>query len=497
MLIMKFGGTSVGTGERIMHVAQIVQAQRERHPVVVASAMSGVTDLLLALAEAAAKSEHAACERILGDLRARHLEAAQHINPDAGWEELTSRLESLDAAVEDALARRDGSAATRDAHAGFGELLAVLLVAAALRTLGELALAWQEPIIVTDDRFGDATPQMEATRATARHALAQAGGWLESGRPLDVPMAILVTAGFIGQTAGGRPTTLGRGGSDYSATLVAAALDAEACWIYTDVDGVFTADPRVVPDAEVLPRISAAAAGRLSYCGAKVLHPRSIAPVARRGIELRVRNTFRPEQPGTLIEARLEGPRGRPQAVAGRRGLCAVGAVGGGAAEVPGLFGRLCAAVLAAQGEIVQAAHPVVGHDPRVIVDGARIEAIKECLSREFAAERAQGQIEEIVVQEHLALCTLLGAQLGHAQFVQAQRALAAERITPISQSAGPDALSFIIAQADLNRAIVRLHDELIKPALRSGIERPDRPYLDGALPAGRARSRRRHLTAS
>jgi aspartokinase len=228
-----------------------------------------------------------------------------------------------------------------------------------------------------------------------------------------------------------------------------------------------------------------------------VLHPRSIAPAARRGIELRVRNTFRPEQLGTLIEARLEGPRGRQQAVAGRRGLCAVGVIGGGAAEVPGLFGRLCAAVLAAQGEIVQAAHPVVGHDPRAIVDGARIAAIEECLSREFAGERAQGQIEEIVVQEHLALCTLLGAQLGHAQLVQAQRALAAERITPISQSAGPDALSFIIAEADLNRAIVRLHEELIKPALRSGIERPDRPYLDGALPAGRARSRRRHLTAS
>jgi aspartate kinase len=247
----------------------------------------------------------------------------------------------------------------------------------------------------------------------------------------------------------------------------------------------------------VLPRISAAAAGRLSYCGAKVLHPRSIAPVARRGIELRVRNTFRPEQLGTLVEARLEGPRGRPHAVAGRRGLCAVGAVGDGAAEVPGLFGRLCAAILAAQGEIVQSAHPVVGHDPRAIVDETRIEAIVECLRREFAAERAQGQIEEIVVQKRLALCTLLGVQLGHAQLVHAQRALAAQRIKPISQSACPDALSFIIPEADLNRTIVRLHDEIIKPALRSGAERPNRPYLDGAPPAGRARTQGRHGNAS
>lgn len=499
MLIMKFGGTSVGTAERILHVARIVQAQRARCPIVVTSALSGVTDSLLELADAAAVGERAMCERTIGALRERHLDAARHINPRAGWEALAARLAELSAAAEDALVRRDDSTATRDALAGCGELLAVPLVAEALRTLGEPVLAWEAPIIVTDDHFGDAAPLMEPTRVLARHATEQTRGHVQdaNGRlPCATAGAILVTPGFIGRTRDGSPTTLGRGGSDYSATLLAAALGADACWIYTDVDGVFSADPRLVRDAGVLPRISAAAAGRLAYCGAKVLHPRAVAPAARAGIELRVRNSFRPEHPGTLIETRDDGAaRGRPlaQAVAGRAGLCAVGVAGAGTAEIHGLFGRLCAAVLEAHGEIVAAAHPVAGHDPRAVVDAAHAEAIVERLRRELATERAQGLVEDITVQSDLALCAVLGANLGHAQLAQAQRALAAEHIVPISQSAGSDALSFIIPEAALDRAIVRLHHEVVRPALHAeDDERPDRPYLDGAIPGGRSRPRRR-----
>ncbi|HEX6799303.1 MAG TPA: aspartate kinase [Ktedonobacterales bacterium] len=512
MLIMKFGGTSVGSGERILHVARIVQAQRARNPVVVTSALSGVTDSLLALTDAVAQGGRAICERIVEELRGRHLDAAHHINPRADWGTLDVRLAGLRDVVDDALAHRDDPAATRDALAGFGELLAVPLVAEALRTLGEPALAWEAPIVVTNDHFGEASPLIEPTRAEARCAVERASEGVpgvRGGRPPDAPTqprgpggrppdaptdAILVTPGFIGRTRDGRPTTLGRGGSDYSATLLAAALGAEACWIYTDVDGVFSADPRVVHDAAVLPRISAAAAGRLAYCGAKVLHPRAVAPAARAGIELRVRNSFRPEHPGTLIEVRADDARKRPQAqaVAGRRGLCAVGVVGAGTAEIHGLFGRLCAAILDAGGEIVEAAHPVAGHDPRAIVDAARAEAIVEQIGRELATERVQGLIEDIVVQRDLALCAVLGANLGHAQLVQAQRALAAERIAPISQSASPDALSFIISQAALERAIIRLHSEVVRPALRGGDadERPERPYLDGDVQDGRSRRR-------
>ncbi len=502
MLIMKFGGTSVATAERILHVARIVQAQRARRPVVVTSALAGVTDRLLALAEAAARGERATCQRIVEELCERHLEAAWGINPGTGSEALSDRLASLRAATEDALAQCDGSAATRDALAGYGELLAVPLVAEALRTLGEPALALEAPIIVTDDHFGEASPLIQPTRIAARRALAQANSTSAAPSPRrargpggeDPPSGILVAPGFIGRTRDGRATTLGRGGSDYSATLLADALEAEACWIYTDVDGVFTADPRIVPDAEVLPGISAAAAGRLSFCGAKVLHPRSVAPAARAGIELRVRNTFRPEHPGTLIAVRPDGSRGRPlvQAVAGRRGLCAVGVAGAGTAEIHGLFARLCAAILDARGEIVAVAHPVAGHDPLAVVEAAHAETIVERLRREFAPEREQGLIEAISVQEGLALCVVLGAALRHAQLSQAQRALTAERIAPISQSAGPDALSFIIAEDALDRAIKRLHDEVVRPALHGGNERPDRPYLDGAVPLGR--SRPRHL---
>ena len=530
MLIMKFGGTSVATAERILQVAMIVQAQRLRNPVVVTSALSSVTDSLLAVADAAVLGERAACERVVEKLHRRHLDAAGHINPHADWRVLEMRLAGLRVATDDALAHRDGSAATRDALAGFGELLSVVLVAEALRALGEQARAWEAPIIVTDDRFGEASPLIEQTRAEAVRAITSPGtaclpshgGAARSSvssvssvpsvvnlSAIPLPRgeraargedrtAILVTPGFIGCTRDGRLTTLGRGGSDYSATLLAAALDAEACWIYTDVDGVYSADPHVVPDAAVLPSISAAAAGRLAYCGAKVLHPRAVAPAARAGFELRVRNTFRPEHSGTLIEVRGDGScsHSKAQAVAGRRGLCAIGVAGAGTAEIRGLFGRLCAAILDAGGEIVEAAHPVAGHDPRAIVDVARAEVIVERLRLEFAAERDQGLIEAIVVQRDLALCAVLGANLRHAQLVQAQRALAAEHIAPISQSASPDALSFIISEAALDRAIIRLHDAVIRPALHGGAdERADGPYLDGAVSSGR--SRRRHSSGA
>jgi aspartate kinase len=499
MIVLKFGGTSVGTGERMLHVARIIQAQRERRPVVVTSAMSGVTDSLLALAAAAARGERAACDRGLAALRERHLDAARIINPDADWRALSSQLEALGAEVAQVLERRDGSAAARDALAARGELLAVTLLAGALQALGSPVLAWEAPVIATDDHFGDATPRIAATRTAARRALAWASGrpWDACAGMADISTTILVTPGFIGRTDDGRLTTLGRGGSDYAATLLAAALDAEACWIYTDVDGVFTADPRLVADAEVLPRISAAAAGRLSSCGAKVLHPRTVAPAARQAIELRVRNTFRPEQPGTVIDTSSAGSRPGPQALAGRRGLCAVGVVGAGVAEIPALFGRLCAATLDVQGEIVQSAHPVVGHDPWAIVDAAHVDAIAERLEREFAQERAQGLIEGIAVRRDLALCTLVGARLGHTHLDRAQRALAAEHIAPVGLSACPDALSFIIPETALGRAMIRLHDAIIKPTLRAAAERPDRPYLDGALPAGRIRSRTRRASVA
>lgn len=489
MLVMKFGGTSVGSGERICRGARIALDLRDRDPVIVTSAMSGITDALLALAEAAITGDQAACDAKLAEIERRHQEAAQQIDPASDWAELIAHLAVLHDMVTSAAAQE--AAAVRDAIAAFGERLAVVLVARAISTVDPASRGWYatdthglvQPLIATDDQFGEATPHLAKTQALARAAHKA----LPSG-------AMLIAPGFIGQTVQGQTTTLGRGGSDYSATLLAAALGADACWIYTDVDGVFTADPRVVPEAQALPMISFAAAGRLALCGAKVLHPRSVAPAARAGCELRVKNTFRPEHEGTLLVAGSEATRGMPLAVAGRRNLAALRLTGPGLAEIPNLFARLCQTVATADCEIVLAAQPVPGHDPQVIIPTSQAESASAALRSEFAHEMAQGQVQAVAYQEQLALCTVVGDELTPSALSQAVRALAAERITPLSQSAAPEALTFIIPASGLDRLTRRLHQDCILPALREVQRRHTRPYAAGQWAAGSRPSRRRRI---
>ncbi len=456
MLVMKFGGTSVGSGERMLNVAHIVRAHLDQQPVVMTSAMSGITDALLALADAAAQGEAAACEMHLAALVTRHFDAAETISAGADWSSLHLKLDALRSAVKDTLEQHGGSQQATDAIVSWGERLAVALVAGALEALGQPALAWDTPVIAVDERH--ARPLAEETRQAAEAALAQAGS------------AVLVTPGFIGQTASGRITTLGRGGSDYSATLLAVALGANACWIYTDVDGVFSADPRIVSEASILPTVSYRTAGRLSCSGAKVLHPQSVAPAARQGIPLRVRNTFRPEHLGTLIAPLPKEGRGAPQAVAGRKKLCAISPVGDGLPEVANLFGRMCHALTRIGAEIVLSAHPVPIYDSQVIIDAGHMQAAVEELEREFADERAQGQVQSIRTIEGLALCALVGEELSGTVMTQAQRALAIEGIVPLVQTACSSALSFIIQGEELEPAIRSIHQIVIEPAQRQSI---------------------------
>ncbi len=446
MLVMKFGGTSVGSGERMLHVAGIVAAHREQQPVVITSAMSGVTDALLALGRCAAQGDADVRESQLAALEKRHTEAAEAINPEADWSALRDKLEGLRATVEQ-LAAQHPTGASMDVLVSWGERLAVTLVAGALQTLGQPALPWDAPIIATDEQ---ALPLADATRRLAEEAL------LETGE------GVLVAPGFIARMPDGRITTLGRGGSDYSATLLAAALDADACWIYTDVDGLLSADPRIVEEARILHAVSPQMAGRLSYSGAKVLHPKSVAPVARQGIPLRVRNTFRPDHLGTLIAEQNGATRGAAQAITGRRGLAALVFAGDGLPEVPHLFGRMCQAMTGAGIEMVLSVHPGTGYDPQIIVNAAQAQGAREHLLREFAAECAQGQISSISVHAGLALCTLIGEALDSAALTHAQQALAAEALSPLVQTVGPAALSFVLHEHDLERAIRSIHREVI-----------------------------------
>lgn len=298
--VMKFGGTSVGDADPLRRAAELLcDAQSESSVVAVVSAMSGVTNALIEAATSAAAGDWSAGARLTDWLQCKHSRVVcSLIADDAARRELQTEIKLLASAagracdrlaIEERICSR-----TFDFICSTGEKLTARLLAAAIAGRGRLALAVDaSTIVVTDDAHGAAEPDASATRARARLQLL----------PLIAAGVIPVVTGFIGATPDGAVTTLGRGGSDYSATLLGSALDAAEVVIWTDVDGVMTADPRLAPEAETIPQLSYAAATALAESGAKVLHPKTLRPVAARGIPVRVRNSFAPSRLGTLIAA--------------------------------------------------------------------------------------------------------------------------------------------------------------------------------------------------
>jgi aspartate kinase len=312
VIVCKFGGTSVGDAEAIARTATIIAARRARQPVVVVSALGGTTNLLLQIAEQSAKGQLIGALRAVEGLRDRHLSETQRLlpGPDADdvCNELSAMFDELAALAEALRTLGDLTPRSLDAIASLGEQLSSVLVVAAFRQHGLPAehLDARE-VMITDASFTRAEPQTDAIGEAAQRLV----------MPLVRAGKIPVMGGFIGSSLGtGITTTLGRGGSDYSASLVGAALQAEAIEIWTDVDGMLTADPRVVQGARLIERIGFEEASELASFGAKVLHPNTIAPAVMRGIPVWVLNSRKPEGTGTLIT--FDAPRRSVTAIAGK-----------------------------------------------------------------------------------------------------------------------------------------------------------------------------------
>lgn len=296
-VVLKFGGTSVGDGEAIGRLLRHVSAARTRGAaVVVVSALSGVTDRLLQLATAAAAGEAAAVEEGLSELRDRHAGLAHQVARQAsGLEDLiVADLTELGNLLRAVGTLKDVSARTRDAIAAYGELLSSRIIEGAAAAAG-IPGVWVDArrVLVTDDSFGAALPLLEATAASAVRLL----------EPTLARGEVPILGGYVGATDAGVTTTLGRGGSDYSAAIFGAALDAREIQIWTDVDGMMTADPRIVASTHVVPQLSFDEASELAYFGAKVLHPSTILPAVAKDIPVRILNSRRFDGSGTLITA--------------------------------------------------------------------------------------------------------------------------------------------------------------------------------------------------
>jgi aspartate kinase len=480
--VLKFGGTSVGSGERIRRVAAIIGHQLRDNagmfPVVVVSAMSGVTDQLLRMARFACTGEHELWQQELDALKQRHLEAADKAaHKREGREALRQDLQVAFALLEQdvsavemgrgtATKEPGGESHARDRalHAAptisaWGERLSVLLVAAAARDLGVQAAAVREEVIITSDLEADTLPALgtvvgadplaQETRVNAARLI----------HPLIEGGIVPVAPGFIGRTAQGFVTTLGRNGSDYSATVIGEALDCAEVTIYTDVDGVLSADPRIVANTRLIPRLTYAEAARLSWFGAKVLHPRTLIPVAHRNIPVRVRNTFRPHTRGTVVGP-APGARSAAAAITARRQLALITVENSdlfGAPENAGQVFELAARAGAAPVAICSSS----GHHLSFMVEEQAVDPVVALLQHDMGSWRVSHR-------RGLAACACIGSGFTADPMSPARAitALARERIPIVTQGASDTGIILIVEESDSERALRCLHRDLIAPVI-------------------------------
>jgi len=457
---MKFGGTSMGSAERIRVAARIAAEEKARRPIlVVVSAMSGVTDLLIDTLRHAEVGDREGMEVKLRQLEERHLETCRELIP-AG--ERAATLAAIENKIADfrRIARGMlmlGERPPRSVDEGIaiGEHLSSLLMAAYLRSQGVPAEAVNcAEIIVTDSVFGSASPLLEPTRERARARLLP---MLERG-------GLPVATGFNGATMDGHPTTLGRGGSDYSASILAFALDAAELWIWTDVDGIMTADPRIVPDAAVLPEVTYREAAELAYNGAKVLHPRTLAPLIEKAIPVWSKNSFAPEKPGTRIAAKING-RGGARAVTSMAKVALV-SVEPASAAISGahVMARALEALAATNTEVLAFSSSSYQQSFCFLIRKEDLTPALEAIEAALRLELAHGYLKPIAVDDNVGLLAVVGEGMRGTPGIAGRVFTAISRenvnIIAIAQGSSELTIAIVVHRDGLEKAVRAVHAE-------------------------------------
>lgn len=445
-LVMKFGGTSVADAACLRRVGELLEKALPAAPVVVLSAMARTTNGLLAAAAAAETGDLAGALEEVSDVADRHRTAAEElfdgVPPDALDHELLKRLDELQMLLRGVALLRELSGRSSDAISSFGERLSTLLFAFHARARGiDCSRVDARTIVRTDDRFGRARPQQDDIRRLAAERLAPALG----------PGKAVVTQGFIGATEQGVTTTLGRGGSDYSAALLGAALDAAEVQIWTDVEGVFTCDPRIVPEAHHIPELSFAEAAELAAFGAKVLHPATIQPAVKAGIPVTVRHTERPGGRYTTITGAVE--TGRPvTALASRSGVTVITVTSTRMLEQAGFLERLFSVFGRHQVAVDLIATAEVSVSMTVDA-GAALGPLLEELESFSTVDTSRGRAIVAVVGERLKATPGIGTKIFGA--------LSEINVEMISMGANEINLSLVVEEGAVPAALQRLHGAL------------------------------------
>jgi aspartate kinase len=463
LIAMKFGGTSVGSADRIRQAATIVHqhVQRGNRVVVVVSALSKVTDLILKILNCARAGDGKSMEEGLQELSRRHEQVISELfrggTQSKVAEEVQSTLNRLREFCSALLLLGSDTPQVMDRVLPLGEQMSARIFAACLNDMGAQGnFVDSARVVTTDDKFGDATPDMEATRRQCREVL----------MPLLQQGQIPVVMGYSGATPTGQVTTLGRGGSDYSGTILGAALDAHEIWIWTDVDGVLTADPRVCRDAVTLPEITFDEAIELSYYGAKVIHRKAIWPAMERGIPVWIKNSFKPEVPGTKIVQSLPLSTGPVKAVTAVTQASLVTLTTRRDVHFAEIFGRLFLRLGHEHIDVLFSTQSSSENSLGLVLREADTERVVHAVQRLFRTELKHGILNPVTVHRDVAVIAVLGSGmkgtcgiLGRLFSVVARNNVS---VIAVAQGASELNICFAVTNSRVDDVVRAVHQEFL-----------------------------------
>jgi len=468
ILVMKFGGTSVGNADAFRQVMHIISRTRRdwSHMLVVTSAMAGVTNTLLESAQHASRGDTPFFKQAAENLRTQHIHVLDTFVTDpAARAHVREQIEPF---IVDFLNFCQalsilGEATPRalDSIAALGERMSVRLLAAMLENCGIPSQAVDATeLIVTDDAFQSAHPDFSASSARAHQVLFPI---MQAGR-------LPIVTGFIAATSSGVTTTLGRGGSDYSAAILGSILSAREVWIWTDVDGVMSADPRLIRQARTIPELSYRETAEMAFYGAKVLHPRTIRPIIDAGIPLRVCNTFNPDNPGTrIVSDSAFVSNGIIKAVTAIPGLSLITVEGKGMLGVPGVAARTFAAVALSGTSVPLITQASSEQSICFIVPLESARQVVTSLQKDFVVEIANRDIDRIWETDEVVIVTVVGAGMrstpGVAGRVFSKLGQNKVNVIAIAQGSSEVSISLVVNAADAQSAVQAIHTLIFQSA--------------------------------
>jgi aspartokinase/homoserine dehydrogenase 1 len=460
MQVLKFGGTSVANAENISKVISIVQAAAQKDTtVVVVSALGGVTDLLLNAAALAAEGNETYKEKLV-TIEQRHMDAVKQLIPVASQSQLLSLVKKSCNEIEDICSGifllGELTARSRDRIGSYGEWLSSQIIAAAFRAQGTAA-EWKDSreLITTNSAFTHAEVDFSVTNT--KIAAFFTGDYSR----------LFILPGFIAADKNNITTTLGRGGSDYTAAILASALQADVLEIWTDVSGMMTADPRLTGNARIIPSITYQEAMELSHFGAKVIYPPTIQPVMNKGIPVWIKNTFAPQDPGTLIESSAARNGDIVRGISSINNIALLSLEGSGMVGIPGFSKRLFEALSSEKINVILITQSSSEHSICVAVDAASAARAKQAVDAAFANEIALQKVDPLLIESDLSIVALVGESMKSHPGISGRMFSAMGRngvnVRAIAQGSSEKNISAVIATRDVRKAINVLHEEFFE----------------------------------